>query len=126
MDYVQFYKKNKDLSIEIKEKLAAEFKRFRNERDIFANDYQLWIKYEAEGVQRLNRVVRGIFYRHIPFARTIREKVAKMPAFGEINNRFVNIRTRKFTELENRYKKYINALGSLPDPLRENMEFYRV
>ncbi|TGK43527.1 Crp/Fnr family transcriptional regulator [Leptospira andrefontaineae] len=126
MDYVQFYKKNKDLSIEIKEKLAAEFKRFRNERDIFANDYQLWIKYEAEGVQRLNRVVRGIFYRHIPFARTIREKVSKMPAFGEINNRFVNIRTRKFTELENRYKKYINALGSLPDPLRENMEFYRV
>ncbi|PJZ65680.1 Crp/Fnr family transcriptional regulator [Leptospira wolffii] len=126
MDYVQFYKKNKDLSIEIKEKLAAEFKRFRNERDIFANDYQMWIKYEAEGVQRLNRVVRSIFYRHIPFSRQIREKVAKMPAFAEINNRFINIRTRKFTELENRYKKYINALGSLPEPLRENLEFYRV
>ncbi|TGK17166.1 Crp/Fnr family transcriptional regulator [Leptospira fluminis] len=126
MDYVQFYKKNKDLSIEVKEKLAAEFKRFRNERDIFANDYQLWIKYESESVQRLNRVVRGIFYRHIPFARPIREKVAKMPAFSEINNRFINIRTRKFTELENRYKKYINAIGSLPDPLRENLEFYRV
>ncbi|EQA47084.1 cyclic nucleotide-binding domain protein [Leptospira broomii serovar Hurstbridge str. 5399] len=126
MDYVQFYKKNKDLSIEVKEKLAAEFKRFRNERDIFANDYQLWIKYESESVQRLNRVVRSIFYRHIPFSRPIREKVSKMPAFSEINNRFINIRTRKFTELENRYKKYINALGSLPDPLRENLEFYRV
>ncbi|PJZ69198.1 cAMP-binding protein [Leptospira perolatii] len=127
MDYVQFFKKNKDLSIEIKEKLAAEFKRFRSERDIFANDYQLWIRYESEGVQRLNRVVRSILYRHVPFSRGIREKVAKLPAFAEINNRFTNIRSRKFTEVENRYKKYMNALGgNLPDPLRENLEFYRV
>ncbi|XDD49193.1 Crp/Fnr family transcriptional regulator [Leptospira sp. WS92.C1] len=125
-DYIQFFKKNKDLSIEIKEKLAGDFKRFRNDRDIFANDYQLWIKYESDGVQRLNKVVRGIFYRHIPFSRQVREKVAKTPAFSEIHNRFINIRNRKYTELENRYKKYLNALGSLPDPLRENLEFYRV
>nr|WP_100764621.1 cyclic nucleotide-binding domain-containing protein [Leptospira ellisii]PJZ94287.1 cAMP-binding protein [Leptospira ellisii] len=125
-DYIQFFKKNKDLSIEIKEKLASDFKRFRNDRDIFANDYQLWMKYESDGVQRLNKVVRGIFYRHIPFSRVIREKVAKTPAFAEIHNRFINIRNRKYTELENRYKKYINALGTLPDPLRENLEFYRV
>ncbi|ABJ75479.1 cyclic nucleotide-binding domain-containing protein [Leptospira borgpetersenii] len=125
-DYIQFFKKNKDLSMEIKEKLASDFKRFRNDRDIFANDYQLWMKYEADGVQRLNKVVRGIFYRHIPFSRQVREKVAKTPAFAEIHNRFINIRNRKYIEIENRYKKYLNALGSLPDPLRDNLEFYRV
>ncbi|PJZ57983.1 cyclic nucleotide-binding domain-containing protein [Leptospira barantonii] len=125
-DYIQFFKKNKDLSIEIKEKLAGDFKRFRNDRDIFANDYQLWMKYESDGVQRLNKVVRGIFYRHITFSKQVRDKVSKTPAFSEIHNRFINIRNRKYTELENRYKKYINALGSLPDPLRDNLEFYKV
>lgn len=84
------------------------------------------MKYEADGVQRLNKVVRGIFYRHIPFSKQVRDKVAKTPAFAEIHNRFINIRNRKYTEIENRYKKYLNALGSLPDPLRENLEFFKV
>ena len=125
-DYVKFFKKNKDLSIELKEKIAAEFKRFRTDRDKFVNDYIIWLKYEAEGVQRLNRVVRGIFYRHIPFSTDVREKVSKLPAFVDIHNRFKNIRTRQFRETENRYKKYINANGTLPKELEENLNFFRV
>ncbi|NUM42448.1 MAG: cyclic nucleotide-binding domain-containing protein, partial [Leptospiraceae bacterium] len=74
MDYIQFFKKSKDLSIELKEKIASEFKRFRTDRDKFVNDYLYWVKYESEGVQRLNRVVRNIFYRHIPFTKVIRDK----------------------------------------------------
>jgi hypothetical protein len=125
-DYVQFFKKNKDLSIEIKEKLAAEFKRFRTDRDKFANDYLLWCKYESEGVQRLNRVVRGIFYRHIPFHKNIREKLRGQPAFSEIHNRFKNIRGRQYKEHENRYKKYMNEAGQLPDVLQDNLNYYLV
>jgi hypothetical protein len=125
-DYVQFFKKNKELSLEIKEKLAGEFKRFRTDRDKFANDYLLWIKYEAEGVQRLNRVVRSIFYRHIPFHKDIREKLSSQPAFSEIHNRFKNIRTRQLKEHENRYKKYANETGAIPDVLQENLNHYIV
>lgn len=125
-DYVQFFKKNKDLSIELKEKLASEFKRFRTDRDKFVNDYIIWLKYESEGVQRLNKVVRGMFYRHIPFSDEIREKVSKLPAFLDIHNRFKNIRTRQFKENENRYKKYINANGGLPAELEANLNFYKV
>lgn len=123
-DYIQFFKKNKELSIEIKEKLAAEFKRFRTDRDKFANDYLLWMKYEAEGVQRLNRVVRAIFYRHIPFHKDIRDKLSGQPAYAEIHNRFKNIRNRQHREHENRYKKYMNEAGALPDILQENLNYY--
>ncbi|WP_109020676.1 cyclic nucleotide-binding domain-containing protein [Leptospira kobayashii] len=125
-DYVQFYKKSKDLSPELKEKISGEFKRFRTDRDKFANDYSLWIKYEAEGVQRLNRVVRAIFYRHIPFHKTIREKVSAQPAFAELHNRFKNVRNRQHKELENKYKKYMDASGALPKELHENLQFYEV
>ncbi|MCC5815899.1 MAG: cyclic nucleotide-binding domain-containing protein [Leptospira sp.] len=125
-DYVQFFKKNKDLSIEIKEKLASEFKRFRTDRDKFANDYLLWMKYESEGVQRLNRVVRSIFYRHIPFHKEIRDKLSTQPAFSDIHNRFKNIRNRQHKESENRYKKYMNEGGMLPDVLQENLNYFIV
>lgn len=125
-DYVQFFKKNKDLSLEIKEKLATEFKRFRNDRDKFVNDYLIWMKYESQGNQRLNKVVRNIFYRHIPFHKKIRDQLSTQPAFIEIHNRFKNIRNRQYRELENRYKKYMNDAGSLPDVLQENLNYYLV
>jgi hypothetical protein len=126
MDYIQFFKKNKDLSIEMKEKIAAEFKRFRTDRDKFVNDYLLWIKYESEGVQRLNRVVRNIFYKHIPFTKEIRDKVSKLPAYADMHNRFINIRNRQYKELEARYRKYMDANGKLPPVLQENLDFYKV
>ncbi|MCB1179480.1 MAG: cyclic nucleotide-binding domain-containing protein [Leptospiraceae bacterium] len=126
MDYIQFYKKSKDLSIEMKEKISSEFKRFRTDRDKFVNDYLLWIKFESEGVQRLNRIVRNIFYKHIPFQKDIRDKVAKLPAYADIHNRFKNIRTRLHKETENRYKKYTDASGNLHPVLQENLDFYKV
>lgn len=124
-DYVQFYKKNRDLSPEIKEKLAGEFKRFRTDRDRFVNDYTNWVKYESEGVLKLNKVSRGIFYRHIPFARAIRANIATQPAYSDLDNRLTNIRRKKLKELEVRYRKY-GDFETLPDVLKHNVEFYKV
>lgn len=124
-DYVQFYRKNRELSDEIKEKLAAEFKRFRDDRSRFVNDYTMWIRFESQGTMKLNRVVRGIFYRHIPFAKAVRDQVATQPAFAEFHNRFVNIRRKKLNELENRWKKY-GEKDSLPPPLRETLKYYSI
>lgn len=126
MDYIQFYKKNKDISIEVKEKISEEFKRFRSDKDKFINDYVGWVKAESEGIQKLNKVVRNIFYRFIPFAPAIREKVSKMPAYIDIHNRFVNIRNRDYKERENRYRKYMAAPGGLPKKLQENLDYYKV
>lgn len=122
-DYVQFYKKNRELSQEIKEKLATEFKRFRSDRDRFTNDYISWIKYESQGVMKLNKVARAIFYRHIPFAKPIRDNLANQPAFADIHNRFKNIRNRKYKELEIKYRKYGEQI---PPELQESLDFYKV
>ncbi len=124
-DYVQFYKKNRELSEEVKERLSAEFKRFRDDRSKFVNDYTMWIRFESQGSMKLNRVVRGIFYRHIPFSKEVRDQVCTQPAFSEFHNRFMNIRRRKLIELENRWKKYGDK-DSLPPPLRETLKFYSI
>lgn len=125
-DYVMFYKKNRDISIELKEKISSDFKRFRTDRDKFVNDYILWLKYESEGIQKLNKVVRNIFYKYIPFQKEIRDKVSTLPAFADIHNRFSNIRTRQFKELEAKYRKYQESHGSIPPKIQANLDFYRV
>ena len=56
-DYIQFYKKNRDLSDDSKEKIKIQIKKCRNNlREVFVSDYFIWIKYESKGIMRLNRV----------------------------------------------------------------------
>ncbi len=122
-DYLLFYKKSRDISGEVKQKIAADLKRFRNDRDRFASDYTKWIKYESQGILRMNKLVRAIFFRHIPFNKPIREQIANHPAYTEHLRRFTNLRKRKLRELEIRYRKYGE---NLPIELKKNLEFYSI
>ncbi|WP_300369996.1 Crp/Fnr family transcriptional regulator [Brachyspira sp.] len=125
-DYVQFYRKNRSLSDEAKEKLKIQIKKCRNNlREVFVRDYNLWIKYESKGIMRLNRVARGILYRQTPFAKNIREELKKQPMYAEIANRFKNIRNKRATELENRYFKFTKSGNPLPDELQHHIDFYK-
>ena len=121
-DYVQFYKKSRDLSTDVKAKLNVEFKKFRSDRDRFANDYSRWLKYESQGVPRMNKIVRGVFYRHVPFAKDTRNTLLDRPTFAEFHQRFQNIRTKKIKALENHYRKYGE---NIPEKLKANLEFYK-
>ena len=44
-------------------------------KDAFVQDYVLWLTKEAEGTQKLDREVRGIFWRHMPFPQDVKEKL---------------------------------------------------
>lgn len=123
-DYSQFFKKNRDLSKDQKEKLAAEFKRFRDDRARFTNDYLNWLKYESQGVLKLNKVCRNIMYKHIPFEKKIRDEISNQPAYAEIHNRFKNIRNRKLREMEVKFRKYEE--GGLPAELQSTLDYYKV
>lgn len=124
-DYIQFYKKNRDLSDEAKEKVKAQIQKYHNRlRDIFTADYDLWINNEAKGNVRLNKVVRSIFYKHCPFSRGIREQLDKQPIYNEISTQFRNLRAKLARELENRYGKYSKNAALDPD-LEQNLIFYR-
>ncbi|MCR5430987.1 MAG: cyclic nucleotide-binding domain-containing protein [Lachnospiraceae bacterium] len=125
-DYIQFYKKNRDLSEERKEKLKLQIQRGRNNlREIFSLDYEVWIKSEAAGAVKLNKVAREILATYCPFAMRIRNQVEKQPLYEEAFARFERERNKKIHELELRYKTIENRSGALPEELYETMEFYR-
>lgn len=39
----------------------------------FLEDYVLWVTKEVDGVQKLDKDVRGIFWRHIPFSQPVKD-----------------------------------------------------
>lgn len=86
-DYLSTYKKSPEIPAETRNDLAALWATARTDADRFAAEYRLWIRDEARGVQKLNRVSRRIFVEHVPFARPVREKLLQHPVFGEILRR---------------------------------------
>lgn len=46
-------------------------------KDYFIEDYILWMTKESEGVQRLEKEVRGIFWRNMPFPKERKEELRK-------------------------------------------------
>ncbi len=126
MDYIQFYKKNKELPEDAKEKIAAQISRYRNMmRDIFTADYEQWIHFESKGVVRLNKVSRSILFRHCPFPKAAREQLTKHPLFSDLETQFKTGRAKQARDLENRYNKLLKPGVQLDADMAENLRFYK-
>ena len=68
-DFIQFYKKNRELSEDKKDKLKMQIQKCRNNtREVFVVDYENWIKHEAHGGIVLSKPVREIMATYCPFA----------------------------------------------------------
>lgn len=60
-------------------------------KDYFINDYILWMTKESDGVQRLEKEVRGIFWRHMPFAQDVKDKLkTRSLVYQELYQRDIN------------------------------------
>ena len=46
-------------------------------KEFFIEDYILWMTKESTGVQRLDKDVRGIFWRNMPFPKPLKEELRK-------------------------------------------------
>jgi len=104
-DYIQFYKKNKNLSEEKKEKIKLQIQKGRNNsREIFVMDYEAWINFESGGAIKLNKPVREIMATYCPFSKKIRDQLVIQPVFEEAFARFNKNRLKKIKELEGRYR----------------------
>jgi hypothetical protein len=124
-DYTQYYNKMSDLSIDGKEEIKILFNKIKIDRDRFAHDYNLWVSYEKDGLPKLNKVVRAIFFRHIPFTKDNREKLSELPLYEELNTKFKNIRNREIKSLEARFHKYAQADSTLPEDLQAYLDMLR-
>jgi hypothetical protein len=60
-------------------------------KEFFIKDYIIWITKEAEGIQKLDKDVRGTFWRYMPFTREVKEKLRNRSlVYQELYQRDVN------------------------------------
>ncbi len=106
-DYLQFYKKNSALSSDTKEKLRTDLKKFSNNyKNVFIADYLQYVKFEAAGSPRLNKVAREILFTFCPFSKDLRDKVAENPQYTELINHYK-------VRINNVAKPVLNAIAKL-------------
>ncbi|MDR2102602.1 MAG: hypothetical protein LBP42_00705, partial [Treponema sp.] len=60
-------------------------------KEAFIQDYITWMTKESEGIQKLDKEVRGIFWRHMPFSQPIKEKLkGRSYTYQELYQRDLN------------------------------------
>ena len=61
-------------------------------KEYFINDYFLWITKESDGMQKLDKEVRGIFWRNIPFPQSIKDILRNRGfVYNELYKKDINI-----------------------------------
>ncbi|HOK40286.1 MAG TPA: cyclic nucleotide-binding domain-containing protein [bacterium] len=125
-DYTSTYKQNKDITDEAKEKINELFKKYTTTRDRFAAEYLLWINYESEGIAKLNKVSRDIFYNYVPFRKSIRDKLQATPLFESLGRKFDNLAKKEIMLLQNKIKKLENENIKVPQELIDATNFYNI
>ena len=125
-DYLQFYRKNRDLSEERKDKLKLQIQKGRNNsREIFVIDYEAWVNYESRGAVKLNKPVREIMATYCPFAKKLRDKLIIQPIFEEAYIRYNKAKIRKIRETEGRLRLLQKENIELTKELIDTLTYYK-
>lgn len=123
-DYIQFYRKNSDLSPTVKEKIKSDMGRAKNSfKEMFIMDYITWMLYESSGSPRLNKVSRGILFNYCTFTRAIREKLKANPMYQELAERYEIRMGQKRHRIENVCQKLRSAGKEIPEEIEREREF---
>lgn len=125
-DYLQFYRKNRDLSEERKDKIKLQIQRARNNsREVFVLDYEAWINFESQGAIKLNKIVREIMATYCPFSKKIRERLILQPIFEEAYARYTRERLKKIREVEGRHRLLLKDRIEPTKELVDTLDYYK-
>ncbi|MCR5249541.1 MAG: hypothetical protein K6E50_02915 [Lachnospiraceae bacterium] len=124
-DYLQFYKKNSDLSSDAKEKVKAEIQACKNSYEsVFLLDYVQWMRFESQGAPRLTKVARRILFSYCPFSAKVRKNLENNPMYTDLVRRYENQATKSFKLMHLKYDKVEKQFGSLPPEIEDLLHYY--
>lgn len=123
-DYIQFYRKNSELSPETKEKIKTDLGRTKNSfKEMFLRDYMLWVMFESNSSPRLNKVARSIFFTYCTFTEPVRQKLRANPLYQELADRCEIKMKQKRHKIENICQKLRSQGKDIPDEIQKEMDY---
>lgn len=125
-DYMQFYRKNHDISPENREKIKLALQKSRNNyRTVFVSDYMIYIRNEATGSARLNKIARGIVFRYCPFRAEKREAMKANPLYADLIEKY-NIKLQgKVRLIQVMMQKIRKMEKEVPDTITKQLDYLR-
>lgn len=123
-DYIQFYRKNHDLTNEAKEKIKTSLQRAKNSfKEMFVRDYIIWVLFEGTGSPRLNKVARRILYSYCPFSASLNGMLEQNPLYSELMSRRKVLSGQRLHHLDMLIQKMRNSNISIPATLEAERKF---
>ncbi|MDE6749385.1 MAG: cyclic nucleotide-binding domain-containing protein [Lachnospiraceae bacterium] len=123
-DYIQFYKKNRDLSPDAKDKIKIAMQKAKNSyKEMYVRDYLSWVVFEGAGSPRLNKIARTILFTHCPFSKEIRNKLKANPLYKEMMDRYDIKLSQKLHHMDNLTQKMKNSGVEIPTEIEEQRAF---
>lgn len=123
-DYIQFYKKNHELSAATKEKIKTALQKSRGSfKEMFVQDYITYILFEGIGSPRLTKIARTILFTYCPFAKPVRKTLAANPIFKELMERY-DIRQKQQLHKMDLLKRRVESSGcEIPKELQDELDY---
>ncbi|MDE7283730.1 MAG: cyclic nucleotide-binding domain-containing protein [Lachnospiraceae bacterium] len=123
-DYIQFYKKNRDLSPDAKDKIKIAMQKAKNSyKEMYVRDYLSWVVFEGAGSPRLNKIARTILFTHCPFSKEIRNKLKANPLYKDMMDRYDIKLSQKLHHMDNLTQKMKNSGVEVPAEIEEQRAF---
>lgn len=123
-DYIQFYKKNHDLSPDAKDKIKLNMQKAKNSfKEMFIRDYASWVLFEGAGSPRLNKVARAILFTYCPFSKEIRDKLKMNPLYKETMDRYDIKLAQKIHHYDNLFQKLKNIGAEIPPEIQSQRDY---
>lgn len=123
-DYIQFYKKNHELSPDAKDKIKLNMQKAKNSfKEMFIRDYVSWVLFEGSGSPRLNKIARAILFTHCPFSKEIRDKLKMNPLYKDTMERYDIKLGQKLHHYNNLFQKLKNMGVDIPPELKAQREY---
>ena len=124
-DFIQFYKKNRELSEYKKDKIKMQIQKCRNNtREVFVVDYENWIKHEAHGGIVLSKPVREIMATYCPFAKDLRDSVEEQPLFRDAMARYNREKGKKTKEYDLKFRVWDKDKVDVPKEIVKTRDYY--
>lgn len=123
-DYIQFYRKNHELSNDAKDRVRVGMQRAKNSfKEMFVRDYIVWVLFEGNGSPRLNKVARRILFTYCPFPKSICRTLEQNPLYTEILEKHRIYTARRIHHLDMVIQKLRNNGTTVPDTLERERIF---
>lgn len=125
-DYLQFYRKNSELTQERKTKIRAQLQQCNNKhKEVFAKDYMDWILRESRGAMKLSRVARHILFTYCPFSAEIFKAIEGQTVYADAAKKYIieNRAARKNVDML--IRKFEREGMDIPEELQNTSELLK-